>query len=450
MTNARLNRKGRHLTSIALRKEKSMGGDTLVALGSATAGGSTLFGHNRHGRAVETIVLQREPGRAHAPEEFVGTPFARVPQARQTFTVLGCRSPQTWGYDFGVNQHGVAVARSAWQSKLPGTDVGLTGPDLVRLALERSRTARQALETVTDLVARYGQCRVSGRKADSAFLVADAREAYLVETAGSSWAWLECRDLRAVSDISLIRQDWQRLAPGLAEHTIAEGWWPDDGSKLDFGCINDEPLGSASALRRWGRASLLLEQQHGHIDLAFLRRLLSDHYEGTKFEVDPLEPTDGPRSICRHMMPGEDTGTTASFLATLPAADDVAVAWCAFGPPCLSVYLPIFLDGELPEIYHAMDPAVVPWHPQTWMERLMPQPHRWEMWRQALANLQARFDQETEEFLSEAAQLKRRGENSALQRQCTLFMQNHQEQLEAEFYRLASPARRRPVFSSVE
>src|SRR5262249_36744649 len=206
-----------------------MGGDTFVALGSATAGGSTLFAHNRRGRAGETLVLQREPGRAHAPEEIVRTQFASVPQARQTFTVLGCRSAQTWGYHFGVNQHSVAIARSAWQSKLRGAEAGLTGPDLVRLALERSRTARQALETITDLVARHGQSSMAGHKADNVFLVADPREAYLVEAAGSSWAWLECGDIRAVSDIGLIRQDWQRLAPGLAEHTIAEGLWPDDG-----------------------------------------------------------------------------------------------------------------------------------------------------------------------------------------------------------------------------
>ena len=94
--------------------------------------------------------------------------------------------------------------------------------------------------------------------------------------------------------------------------------------------------------------------------------------------------------------------------------------------------------------------ADLAWDPRAWVERVVQQPHRGEAWRQALANLQTRFDQETEEFLGEAAQLKRRGDQPALHRQCTLFMQNHQEQLEAEFYRLASPAGRRPVFSGVD
>src|SRR5205807_1116536 len=265
-----------------------MGGDMVVALGTATGGGTTLFGHNRQGPARESVALQRLPGRSYALGESIQTQFVTVPQARQTFTLLGCRPAGLWGYCFAINEHQVAVGQSAWQSKLRGAVAGLTGPDLVRLAVERSRTARQALETITDLVARHGQSGVAaGAPRDNVFLIAEAREAYLLEAAASSWAWLECRDIRAVSDLGLIRQDWQRLAPGLAEHTIAEGLWPDDGSKLDFGSLNDEPLGSQSALRRWGRASLMLEQQHGHIDAGFLRRLLSDHYEGTQFEVDP-------------------------------------------------------------------------------------------------------------------------------------------------------------------
>jgi hypothetical protein len=29
-------------------------------------------------------------------------------------------------------------------------------------------------------------------------------------------------------------QDWNRISPGLGQHAISQGWWPGDGSKLDF------------------------------------------------------------------------------------------------------------------------------------------------------------------------------------------------------------------------
>ncbi len=421
-----------------------MGCDMVVALGSATATGSTVFASNYHGPLRQRLTVRREVGKAHSPGETVSLPAISLPQARQTYTVLAWQEPQTWGYHHGVNEHHVAAGCAAWQSLLGQAHAPLTGPDLVRLALERSRTARQALELVTDLVTRHGQTGSGPR--DNVFLLADGQEAYVLEAAGPYWAWIECREVRAVSDVGLVRQDWQRLSPGLAEHAIAQGWWPDDGTKLDFSSLCQEPLGQASALRRWGRASFLLEQQNGHIDLAFVRRLLSDHYEGTHFEVDPSKPGAGPKPLCRHATPDDALGTTASFLTSLSADSQVVpMVWCTFGPPCLSVFLPIFLDGQLPEGYRREGT----WNPYRLTDLLAEQAQRWGSWRKALAQLQARLDQETEDFLTEATALKKRDDHDTLHRQTTLFMQNHLEQLEAAYHRLYLPAPRRPVYSPV-
>ena len=172
----------------------------------------------------------------------------------------------------------------AKQASLPKP--GLTGPDLVRLALERCGSARQALDLLTDLLARHGEC------GDHNFLLADPHEAYTLEAAGRHWAAQEIHQVRAVGDAAVIRQDWYRLSAGLAGEAINSGWWPEDGSKLDFaGRPGRRASPAGSALRRWGRTTRLLEEQNGHIDAAFLRRLLADHYDGTHFEVDPLEPT---------------------------------------------------------------------------------------------------------------------------------------------------------------
>src|SRR5439155_20492108 len=135
--------------------------------------------------------LARTPGGSHAPDERVRATFIELPQARRTHAVLGGRPGGSWGYCHGVNEHGVAAGCTRLRTRLRLDAPGLSGPDLVRLALERGQTARQALLVLTDLITRFGQGAYPGcedeRAYDAAFLIADSREAYLVEASGPSW-----------------------------------------------------------------------------------------------------------------------------------------------------------------------------------------------------------------------------------------------------------------------
>src|SRR5581483_4207307 len=175
------------------------------------------------------------------------TPHVALPQARQTWTVLGQQPAGCWGFTHGLNEHQVAVGVTGWYS---------------RLARERSQSSRQAIDVLTDLIARHGQGGASGDgPTDHVFLIADPAEAYVLEAAGRYWALQECRQTRAVTDAPLTRQDWRRLAPGLATLALEQGWWQDGGSKLDFaGCLDAKHPSHALARRRWGRASVALAQ----------------------------------------------------------------------------------------------------------------------------------------------------------------------------------------------
>ena len=281
-----------------------MGSDMVVALGPATIDGQTLFGNNSDRPLRERQSIRRVPGRELAPDEKLKINNLDLPQARHTYTVLGAQPEGCWGYTQGVNDQGVAAGCAALHNKIPCSGPGLLGTDLVRLILERGRTARQAVDLLIDLVGQHGQSEPLGNppQGDSSFLIADAKEAFAVETAGRHWVYQEIREVRAAGNACIIRQDWNRISPGLSDYVIRQGWWPADGSKLDFaGAVTENPMGHASGLRRWGRATLLLEQQNGHIDGGFLRRLLSDHYEGTELEVDPQDATDGPPPLCRRL-----------------------------------------------------------------------------------------------------------------------------------------------------
>jgi dipeptidase len=282
------------------------------------------------------------------------------------------------------------------------------------------------VDVLTGLVERHGQGLVEdGVTKDHVFLVADTQEAVAVETAGAHWVSQQVGEVRAVSDASVIRQDWDRIAHGLADLAIRKGAWPADGSKLDFvGALCDWPTGERSGLRRWGRATLLLEQHNGAIDLACLRRLLADHYEGTRFEVKPLEPEPGPAPLCQHGPLGAIT--SASLVAQFAADEDsLPILWYAAGPPCLGVALPVFLESDVPAALAQSEAAGSVWaRAREVVRRLRISPERWMLLRELNVPLQARLDQEAEEFAREAAQWKKQGKHDELRRFAGLFLEH--------------------------
>jgi secernin len=411
-----------------------MASDMVVALARATAEGQTLFGHNCNLPAGEGLALVRQPGRSFAPGETVGLAGAVLPQVRRTCTVLACRRAGQWGYDHGVNEHGVAVGVTAIRTRLAGERPGLRGTDLVRLALERAAAARAAVDVLTDLIGRHGQAGAGeGGPCDHAFLVADGREAFALEAAGPFWAEQVVGSVRALSDFCHLRQDWDRIARGLSDQAIARGWWPANGSKLDFaGALGCEHGDRAAGLRRWGRATLLLEQHSGQIDGPFLRRLLSDHCPAPAGDLPPGRRL-GDLSLCQHADGPGDVGTAASLIVAAGAPESLPVAWWAFGSPCAAVYFPLVPVGDLPAAFEAEgtggDCAVARLARQAAAEAGR-SPDGGATLREALASLQEQFDQEVRDFLAEAAVLRQKGDEARLHRLAGSLMQHNLERWE--------------------
>jgi secernin len=402
-----------------------MGGDAIAALGRATLNGHTLFGHNCRRAADELLEFCHIASRSHAPEEKVETGRLALPQVRETYRLLGVQTRGEWGLHHGVNDRGVAAGWARPRTRLGREAPGLAGPDLVRLALERGRTARQANDLVGDLVRRYGAA------GDCALLIADAGEAFVLETAGRHWVYQEVHEARAITDLCTVRQDWDGIAPGLSSLAIDNGWWPADGSKLDFASVvAPSAVSSRAELRRWGRATLLLEEQNGQIDVGFIRRLLSDHYEGCADERDPLFPGAGPAPLCQHADTPEAPVTASSLVVSLdPKATGARLAWCCVGPPCTGVYLPLLLNGDAAEAY---GPAATGPHARLreLLRHIGRQRNLWELARDSLGRLQARLDQETEEYVIEAAAAGEREKPAEWGRRATLFMRHARERFE--------------------
>jgi dipeptidase len=78
-----------------------------------------------------------------------------------------------------------------------------------------------------------------------------------------------------------------------------------------------------------------------------MRAILRDHYESGPLYRSGRSPEDGNYfSLCMHV--GSLMGTTASMVVRLSRGEGLPVAWAALGCPCTSVYLPYYLEGELP------------------------------------------------------------------------------------------------------
>jgi hypothetical protein len=130
--------------------------------------------------------------------------------AGDTVGVLGSRPAWGWGLEHGVNAAGVAAGNATiYTTDDPRQHPpALTGMDLVRVALERAVTARQAVDVLTTALERYGQGGTGhhGRVHPywSSFLIADAGSAWVVETSARAFAIEEVERTRAISNRTTI------------------------------------------------------------------------------------------------------------------------------------------------------------------------------------------------------------------------------------------------------
>lgn len=327
--------------------------DTLVVLGPHTRDGHTLLAKNSDRPATECQPLCWLPRATHSPGSPVRCQYVEVSQAPETLAVLGSRPWWLWGFEHGVNERGVAIGNEALHTREQPAETGLLGMDLVRLGLERGRTAAEATRVITDHLERHGQGGSAAyggtRRYHNSFIVADPTEAWVLETSGRHWVARRVRERAAISNLATIADDWDEGSTGIEAYAADRGWWrPAPGRRFDFRAAFEDPEPRYRAEARYAASCRFLAAA-GRPAVADVMRHLRDHHDGGtvhhpgRKEGDPLG-----WSVCMHPEPA--TGATAAgMVAELPRDPALpVVAWCALTTPCTSVFLPFALPLGAP------------------------------------------------------------------------------------------------------
>ena len=119
--------------------------------------GRVLFAKNSDRDPNEAQLLDWQPRRVHGAGSRVRCTWIEIDQVAETHAVLLSRPFWMFGAEMGANGHGVVIGNEAVFTRAPTQQVGLTGMDLIRLALERASTAGEAVAVITGLLERHGQ-----------------------------------------------------------------------------------------------------------------------------------------------------------------------------------------------------------------------------------------------------------------------------------------------------
>lgn len=276
-----------------------------------------------------------------------------IPQVKHTYAMIGSQPYWIWGFEMGVNECGLMIGNEAQGSNCPAeTEEGLLGMDLLRLALERAATAKEAIGVITELLEEYGQnanaSMLFDRRYENSYLLVDRDEIWLLETAGRHWAAKKIEEWCAISNCYSIENDFDMSSEGLDEY-IRNNRFLSKDEPLNFAKAFTKPaIRQTNAVPRWRRMKKLLGESSPLVSFDVCKNILRDHHDG-----EITEPRFGAAmgtfcSVCMHAQTWDAAQTVAGFISTYN--DELGIVG-KFAPstPCCSVFLPFYFNVEIPE-----------------------------------------------------------------------------------------------------
>jgi dipeptidase len=150
-------------TNLLVGKKASVDGSTMVTY---SADSYSLYGELYHWAAA-----RYRPGALLDVYEWESRRYlGQIPQARETFNVVG-----------NMNEHQLCIGETTFggRHELEDSTGLLDYGSLIYIALQRTKTAREAIRLITGLVAEYGYC-----SSGESFSIVDKNEVWILEMSG--------------------------------------------------------------------------------------------------------------------------------------------------------------------------------------------------------------------------------------------------------------------------
>lgn len=345
--------------------------------------GITWFAKNSDREASEPQPVVRLPAVRGDTSPLLRTTYIEIPQATDRHGVILSKPDWIWGAEMGANDQGVVIGNEAIFSRVVERKPALLGMDLLRLGLERGGSARDALDVITTLLERHGQGGPAGYRDkhfcyDNSFIIADATEAWVLETAQRHWAARRVEGFAAISNCLTIGRQFDLHSVGLHDFARQQGRWNGKG-ELDFARAFDTyllPYFGGAHQRRELALGCLAEAVRQPASFARMARHLRQHAHG---HDSPLEGSNA--DVCLHAAGYiRRSQTTGSMISRLTDGDARHIV-TGTSAPCLSLFRPVGFDDSVD--YSVLTRAAHP--PRLWLQH-----ERWH--RRALFDPEFRVD----------------------------------------------------------
>jgi len=334
---------------LLVRGESSDACDTWVAMGDVTTCRYTILAKNSDRPRFGCQPLVQYPRRKWPDGAKIDLGRIKIDQVKETCATLGSSPYWSWGYEEGINDCSVAIGNEAIWTKVltdetashkagKGPKLGPNGMDLVRLGLERGKTARESLDAIAAVITKYGQfgsaspTRGLGGAYHNSFIIADPKEAWILETAGSRWVAKRVpKGATSISNGVSLGTDFDLTSADVVAHAVARKWWPENKDKefhfqhaYSQGTKRDDPVRTRVHSRAACSRRLLKAKKPGEIDVRWMMHIAKAPQIGLNI-------------------------TASSAVAVLPNTDDeLPVFWWCPAVPSSSCYIPFFIHGSGP------------------------------------------------------------------------------------------------------
>lgn len=323
--------------------------DTLIATKLATSDGVAIFGKNSDRPQNEGQHIAYFPAQTHAVGSALKCTYIEIPQVEKTHAVLLSKPFWMWGAEIGINEHGLVIGNEAVYSKIPANKKpALLGMDLLRAALERASTPREAMQVIIDLLEEFGQGGNCGSHGETlyyhnSFLIANADDAWVLETVDKQWAARQVKDIYSISNCFTLGKQWDMASPNLVELAVEKGF-VKSAQQFNYAKDYSDFLFTTFGKGRTRRATTtsLIEQNKGNFNVQSMMNSLRHHDDKN---YDPQTTGIASVDVCMHagFGPIHISQSTASMVAYLDGNTPIIFA-TGTSAPCTSIFKPIWID----------------------------------------------------------------------------------------------------------